>query len=78
MSGNKQVVMEFVPLVMPDGYNQTTLAPINIVQKMEQCGSRCFATTYCLDTITSYTPASLTNFIKVEFHETINGVENVI
>lgn len=70
--------MEFVPLVMPDGYNQTTLAPINIVQKMEQCGSRCFATTYCLDTITSYTPASLTNFIKVEFHETINGVENVI
>ena len=78
MSGNKQVVMEFVPLVMPDGYNQTTLAPIDIVQKMEQCGSRCFATTYCLDTITSYTPASLTNFIKVEFHETINGVENVI
>lgn len=78
MPGNKQVVMEFVPLVMPDGYNQTTLAPINIVQKMEQCGSRCFATTYCLDTITSYTPASLTNFIKVEFHETINGVENVI
>lgn len=78
MSGNKQVVMEFVPLVMPDGYNQTTLAPINIVQKMEQCGSRCFATTYCVDTITSYTPASLTNFIKVEFHETINGVENVI
>lgn len=70
--------MEFVPLIMPDGYNQTTLAPINIVQKMEQCGSRCFATTYCLDTITSYTPASLTNFIKVEFHETINGVENVI
>ena len=76
--GNKQVFMEFVPLVMPDGYNQTTLAPIDIVQKMEQCGSRCFATTYCLDTITSYTPSSLTNFIKVEFHETVNGVENVI
>ena len=76
--GNKQVFMEFVPLVMPDGYNQTTLAPINIVEKMEQCGSRCFATTYCVDAITSYTPSSLTNFIKVEFHETINGVENVI